>query len=234
MRARGLISTAIALFASEVGAAQAGALTVSPVGLTFQPESRASVIEVANPSDTTATVQVRLFRWSQREDNNLYEATQDIGFSPAIFTLGPQERQVVRLVLRRPPAKSEEGAYRIFIDQLPLAEAKGVQTPVRMVVPAFVATVQPVRGALDWRIAPGPGSGEVVLIATNVGSGHVKLKDLAYTAEGERRLIAPGLSGYVLAGQRQSWRFRPPKGALTVTITADTDDDPITESLTLP
>jgi fimbrial chaperone protein len=214
------------------GSAAAGGLAVSPVNLAFEPSRRATVMEVSNPTDQPTTVQVRVFRWLQ-DGGDRYEPTADIGFSPPIFALGPKERQVVRLVLRTSRPEKVEAAYRIFVDELPKPDEPGVQTPFRMVAPAFVVPKSPGRGELQWRIARAP-SGEARLIAENVGAARVKLTNLAYVVDGQPQMIAPGLAGYVLAGRSGSWGFEPPAGASVLTVTAETERGPIAETLPLP
>lgn len=208
-----LLRAAVALlFAAAPGlAAAAGGLSVSPVTLAFPPGGEMQTLEVANPGDTPIDVQVRLFAWTQEDGEDRLAPSDDLGFSPPMFRLAPGAKQTVRLATLR-PSGGQERAYRLFVDQLPRQNAAGgVQMPIRMALPLFVAPEGGAASAgaadLTWRVAFDPNAGTARLIARNSGSQRVKLVDLAYLANGGSKPISPGLAGYVLAGSERAWSF---------------------------
>ena len=135
----GPIAAAALVVAAPQARAAGGMLSVSPITIEFGPGKRAVAMEIANPGDEPTDVQLRMFNWRTDAAGDHYDPTQDIGFSPPIFELAPKGRQVVRLVLLAPAAGKRERAYRLFVDQLPKPDAPGVQMPIRMVLPVFIA-----------------------------------------------------------------------------------------------
>ncbi len=215
MLARFIAFVLLALAAVIPGAALAsGGLSVSPITLEFAGGGSAKVMEVSNPGDSTTDVQIRLFAWSNAGTEDKYAPSADIAFSPPMFRLAPGARQVVRLAALKPGGDKEQ-AYRLFVDQLPSAQAQnGVQMPVRMVLPLFVQPqASGPRGqdaalaALTWRVAFDASRRKARLTATNDGPRRVRLENLAFVRDGKPQVIAKGLAGYVLAGQARVWDF---------------------------
>jgi fimbrial chaperone protein len=206
-------------------------VAISPVLLEFRENQRALTTTVSNAGDRPMQVQVRLFRWSNGPDGESYTETRDIGFSPPMFTLAPGEQQIVRLMLRGPAPAEREGAYRLIIDQLPETGAvSGVQMPVRMILPVFVAPQVKAEGRLHWS---GTVAGDKVLLtAHNTGTRRVKLFDMGGRQTGAPRTIQAGLAGYVLAGESRTWRVPREAGAASIALTARTESGPI--AVTVP
>ena len=231
-RVRGALLAAAVITAIAPGpTVTAGALSVAPVSLEFVRGQSALTTTVSNPGKDAMQVQVRLFRWSNEGGGETYTDTRDIGFSPPMFSLAPGERQVVRLMVRQRPAEGREAAYRLIVDQLPQAGVPGVQMPVRVVMPVFVAPdaqVQP--GRLEWTAAV--EGRETVLRARNVGGRRVKLFDLARNEGAGSSPIQSGLAGYVLAQEARTWRFPHKAGTSKIEVTARTEAGPM--ALTLP
>ena len=210
--------------------AQAGVLSVSPVVLEFAPGQKALTTAVSNPGDRPMQVQVRLVRWSSEgPDGETYTPTRDIGFSPPMFELKAGERQIVRLMLRTGRDPARETAYRLIVDQLPDPDVTGVQMPVRMVLPVFVAPDAKGQGRLSWTATT--SGGDVVVTARNVGPRRVKLVDLNFTSAGGVAERAP-VRGYVLAGEARTWRVRTRAAAPAVQVNAKTEEG--TLSVTVP
>jgi fimbrial chaperone protein len=226
---RSVLVAAVAAIACQAAPARAAVISVSPVILEFAPGQKALTTTISNPGDQTIQVQVRLVRWSSAGDGETYTPTRDIGFSPPMFELKPSERQVVRMVLRTPRLPDRELAYRLIVDQLPDPEARGVQMPVRMVMPVFVAPDAKGRGRLTWT-ATADGSG-AVLTAHNTGPRRVKIVDLNFTPAGGATERA-GVRGYVLAGEARTWRVQARPGAAAVQVNAKTEDGAV--SLAVP
>jgi fimbrial chaperone protein len=205
-------------------------LSVAPVLLMLDGGHRATSTTITNPGTAEATVQARLYAWTTDGEEDLYAPTREIGFSPAVFRLAPQADQAVRLVTLVPPGPVER-AYRLIIDQLPLAEQPGqLQMPVRMVLPVFVAPAAgvAVRPLLEWSARFDAGARRIRVTCVNRGTGHAKLVDLAYQAEGAAKVaIQPGLAGYALAGQRREWSVAAETAPARLTILAQAGNDPV-------
>lgn len=206
-------------------------VAVTPVLLEFAPGQSALTTTVANAGAGPMQVQVRVFRWTNGETGETYSDTRDIGFSPPMFTLAPGEQQIVRLMLRGAPPAEREAAYRLIIDQLPEEGVGGVQMPVRMILPVFVAPQAKGSGRLQWSAAV--EGDQIALTARNLGVRRVKLFDMGGAQGGVSRVIQPGLAGYVLAGESRTWRVARTPGAASITVAARTESGPLTATVPL-
>lgn len=221
---------AAALLAAGGAHAASSGIAVNRTAILFSPGDEAQSFAVSDSGTDTVHVQIRLFRWHNKGTEDVYEPTQDIGFSPAIVSLAPNESQVVRMVVLA-PRRLQEGSYRLFIDQLPPPPRAGTVTlPVRFVVPVFVQGEHPSsKPALTWKATA--RSGETVVTAINTGAVHARLVDLGYVAGGHEQIVVPGLAGYVLAGEQRSWAF-PYRGS-SLEIVAQSEQGPIHQSIPL-
>ncbi len=188
-----------------------------------------------NPGPEPVNVQVRILSWRNDGEEDSYQPSDDVGFSPPLFSLASQGRQTVRFAWRGPPPEREL-SYRMFIDQLPQPDTPGVvQLPVRMVLPLFVEPAGPGQGQLNWRLQPQGKAGEFLLVAENRGGRRVRLRDLGLLKQGAVQPIRAGLAGYVLAGQSMAWRLElgaaPPAN---LSIRARSDEGDIAADLPLP
>lgn len=207
-------------------------LAVAPVGLTLAAHDRTAATTVTNASGRPITVQVRLFRWTTAGEDDVYAPSEDLDFSPAVFRLAPGAQQKVRL-LASGPAPDREGAYRLFVDQLPVAGEGGLQLPIRMVLPVFLAPARPpaAGAALSWSAAYDAAHRTVRLAVANAGDAHQRIADLACQAGDRSWPIRRGLAGYALAGQARSWTFPLPGAGAptprTLTIVGRLDSAPL-------
>jgi fimbrial chaperone protein len=229
---RSLLCSVFAFASLAAGFAHAGGsgIAVNRTAILFAPGSEAQSFAISDSGEDTVKVQIRLFRWHNKGTEDVYEQTQDIGFSPALVSLAPNESQVVRMVVLT-PRLAQEGSYRLFIDQLPPPPRAGsVTLPVRFVVPVFVQGEHPSsKPVLAWKATA--QSGEAVVTATNTGGMHARLADLGYVAGGHEQIVVPGLAGYVLAGEQRSWVF-PYRGS-SLEIVAQSEQGPIHQSIPL-
>ena len=206
-----------------------GGLSVAPVQLSLADARRSVSTTVTNPGADPITVQVRLYSWKMQGEEEVYEPAVDVGFSPPLFRLQGHAAQAVRVVAKTPPGAVER-SYRLIIDQLPLADAPGqLQLPVRMVLPVFI---EPAMGVghppqLQWSARHEASSGRVVVAVSNHGTVHARIVNLSADDGHGATPIAPGLSGYALAGQSRSWSYRAQAVPDKLTITAESGTTPI-------
>lgn len=206
-----------------VGAqAPGGSLSVAPVQLSLTGLARSVSTIVSNPGTSPITVQVRLYRWTMKGEEEVYSPVDDAGFSPPMFRLEPRGTQSVRIVAKVPPGPVER-SYRLVVDQLPLAGAAGqLQLPVRMVLPVFVepAAGVPRSSSLEWSARQDTQTQRISISVRNRGSVHVRLVELTAQAGDKPTVVAPGLAGYALAGQERAWSYKADGSPKSVTITA--------------
>jgi len=204
-----------ALLACSASALASG-LQVSPTTLTLPADRNADGLWLSNSGDTRLRAQLRVYKWTQENGEEKLEPTQDVAISPPMLELPAGERQLVRLIRLGAPPQGVESGYRVIVDELPPQDApakSGLQFVLRYSIPVFLS-------------APGDESHAPVLQATldrsqpgmaveigNSGDLRAQIADLVLVdASGQRHVLAPGLLGYVLPGQRMRWPLAPPAG----------------------
>jgi fimbrial chaperone protein len=213
--------------AGSGGNAVAADLQVSPISLEFSPREQARGIWLSNTGAKPLRAQVRVQQWTQTDNQDQLTPTRELSASPPAVDIPPGGKQLVRIIRQQPVAPAVEQSYRLIIDELQVDTVDGSPPPglqflLRYLVPVFVA-VEPASPAdprqsdisalsASLQTASKPPQ----LVVKNTGRKHFKLAQLAYVdADGRRTVVAPGLLGYVLAGQQMQWPLKvaPAQGA---------------------
>lgn len=215
-------------------AAHAGALQVSPVGLSLPADRPAQGLTLSNTGTTVVHAQVRVFAWHQAGGADQLEPAQDVVISPPMLEIPAGGSQLIRVIRTGPAPQAAEASYRVLVDELPVpatdpaAAAPGLRFVLRYSIPVFAQPVgdsvaHPVLHAAVRRVADAQ-----VCEISNSGTGHAQVADLALIDRaGQRHAVAPGLAGYVLPGQTRSWALPaadPAGGALTARINGEADE----------
>lgn len=194
----------LALLLSSIRA-EAGSLRVAPTIIDVPIPGAASTLKLHNSGDTNTTVQVRVFRWTQR--NGLDELTQTdrVVVSPPIIAVPPGRTQLVRIVrVSKEQAQGEE-SYRVLVDEINArtpSNANAVRLTVRHSIPVFFASTASEAGGLEWMLEK--KNDELVCVVRNHGGRRVRIASLnVATSEGRSIASREGLVGYVL-GQSTS------------------------------
>ncbi|CTP84747.1 pili assembly chaperone [Xanthomonas translucens pv. poae] len=227
---------ALAAWLAATLAAQAASLQVAPTSVQLTAEESAQGLWLSNSGDKPLQAQVRVFRWHQKDGEDLLDPSDRIAISPPMLELAPHSRQLVRIIRLDAAPRSTEDTYRVLVDELPAADAtanaSGLQFVLRYSVPIFVkpsAAAAPVLHARLIRDASAPA-----LEVVNQGSEHAQLVDLHFVAsDGTRAAIADGLAGYVLPGQRKRWPLPPALVSANGAFKATINGEPIAQSLSL-
>lgn len=194
------------------GIAQAEGLQVAPVSVTI-PE-RSGTVWLTNEGSETLRAQVRVFRWSQDNGEDVLVETTDLVASPPFVSIASGTQQVVRLVRTAEvadPAGPCEQTFRIIVDELPTAERQpgdGLQYVLRFSVPIYLTTpaCAELAPVLAWRLEQGSEGNS--LVVANTGQVRAQLADLVLvSAGGARSDLGRGLVGYVLPGQQRRFVF---------------------------
>lgn len=202
------LAAALAVSSATLGvvpSASAGSLDIGPVSFQLYGPERTATLTVRNTEAEAVQVQVRAFDWTQTGDNSL-TASDILQVSPPFFELGPDQEQVVRLVITDAVDTSKEVAFRLFIDEVPDASTgeTGVVVPLRIVLPVFLTPSIDARPSLAWSVALDGDRLEVS--ATNTGDSRERIVDLALVDEtANNSTLIEGLAGYVLAGSTRTW-----------------------------
>lgn len=185
---------------------QAGAFSVTPVRLFFEPKDRAIALTLMNEGDEEIILQADVHRWTQNAEGlDTLEFTDDLIVSPPHLRLPPRSKQVVRLGLLIPRDPSQQMTYRLVIREIPEAlplKGEALQLPIALVLnmPIFI-TPQGAKRHLDCEWNPGKGPA-ASLSCTNTGSAYAQVRDAEIKRNGN--LLAKSTGGtYILPGARK-------------------------------
>jgi fimbrial chaperone protein len=205
-----LAKTAVAalLLAGTHLPAKAGSLQVDPVLIDVTAASAtASTVTLHNAGTTPINAQVRVFRWSQANGQEKLEPTDDVAASPPVLSIGPNGKNIVRIIRQSKQPIVGEESYRLLIDQLPdLAQQKngGINLMVRYSIPVFFGAANKKSPTLAWSVAV--KGDKVTLSARNTGDRRLRISALTLRdASGHRISLGAGLNGYALGQSTKSW-----------------------------
>lgn len=213
LQIRGLLAAGLCALSGLAGAAS---LQVAPTGLEFLPSSPAQGLWLSNTGVEALNAQVRVFRWTQVDGEDVLTPTQDMVASPPMLSLQPGTRQLVRVIRVGAPTPGEgEKAYRLLVDELPPSvepTETGIRYVLRHSVPAFVlpATLPDaaeVATSLEWSLQRSDDG--LALQARNTGSFHAQLSQVSLLPpDGTSIEVSPGLLGYVLPDMTMRWSLK--------------------------
>ena len=194
----------LAAFLLPPAAAMAASIEVAPVSVELPSGTASTTVTVTNHSDAPISVQARGFAWAQTAGEDQLTRTETLVVSPPIFTIGANEQQTVRLLLRQAPT-DKEASYRLLFDELPTpTTGRAIQLALRLSVPVFAEPPAATAAQLGWRLAP--AGGQAALLVRNSGSRHDRLRDLVLTLPNGQTVKPSGLPNpYVLPGVERRW-----------------------------
>jgi fimbrial chaperone protein len=188
--------------------AAASGLQVSPVSLTLTGNQNAGGLWLSNQGDNIVNAQVRVYHWSQSNFADTLSSSQGLVVSPPMLTLAPGARQLIRIIRVGAPPNNVEDAYRLAIDELPPAtlQKNKLEFVLHYSLPVFIqpASNPPTSVKLQWTLRHIGNSD--FLEVNNQGNSHAQLSAITYISpNGARKVITPGLLGYVLPGMTMRW-----------------------------
>jgi fimbrial chaperone protein len=207
MRRMTILAAAAALLAPAAASAQAE-LRVQPLAVDVTSPSQASSITLQNNGNETISVQLRVFEWTQADGQDRLTPTNDVVASPPVARIAPGSNYTVRIARTvGAAAAGSEKSYRLWVDELPpasLARNEGgtVDVRLRFDLPVFfhAAGSEPQVSWSARRVG-----GDLVLEATNSGSGHARVAGLELRNGSNEVSFGEGLNGYVLANSTRRW-----------------------------
>ena len=193
--------------------ARAGSFSVSPVRIDLSARHPNVVLQIANHSSEATTIQVHVMSWSFAGEKDLYTRSDQVLLNPPIFTVGPNQKQSMRLGLRVPSLNPTEVAYRVILEEVPNRPPpgfSGLRTLLRISIPVFVPPLGPVTSKLVWQ-ARRTAEGGLEIIAVNQGNTHVLIRGL-HLSPGEAAPPSFNQSQpeYLLPGQTRTWSTHVP------------------------
>jgi fimbrial chaperone protein len=207
-----LIAVCITCLLSLAGPARATSLTVTPVLLTLDRNHHSIALTIQNRSDEAKVIQTELVRWTQQDGDDMHAPSRDLLVNPPIFTLKPNQRQVVRIGLNR-KVDAKELAYRLRLTEVPpppRAEFSGLRVALRFDIPVYVLPKAAQENLLNWK-ASRSANGELQLTLGNMSNRHVQVRDIKLNeAMGGCKLADwQPLQFVLLAGQSRRIELKP-------------------------
>jgi fimbrial chaperone protein len=181
------------------GGALAGGFAVVPLRADLG-KNRSSSLTVTN-TEEAKTFEVRAVSWKQQNRTDSYAQTDDLLLAPATFRLEKGASQVVRIQLNR-PLDAAEHAYRVFIDEVPVAneiKPNTLKTLVSMAIPVFVAPTSGPIAKGQATLKASLAKDVINIEMNNTGKANLKLREWVLTSNSGELLKVPS-AAYVLSG----------------------------------
>ncbi|KAB1082376.1 molecular chaperone [Neorhizobium galegae] len=201
MAAAGLIA-----LAQLTSTARAAALRVAPVMIDLSAPSAASSVKLWNDGEKPVNVQIRIFRWAQKDGKDVYLPAEGIAVSPPITTLKSNAENIVRIVRTTKAPVSGEESYRLIVDELPKPGPRAAGTVtliVRQSIPVFFSS--PETGAASVRWAVRRQQNSYLVTAENRGGKRLRISDMTLSDGASVIGSKIGLVGYALGNSSASW-----------------------------
>ena len=198
------LAATVGLLVFACPAARAQALSVQPVNVLFSPGQKATSVTVTNTGSSETAIQIRVYAWGQKDDDDQLTDSDAVVLSPPISRMAPGASQVIRLVLRQ-AAEGREATYRILIDQIPPPTEPGiVHMVLRLSIPIFVQPATRAVPHLQFHMEM--DAGKLFLVGINDGLSHEVIRDIELLASDGRKLKeAVSTSPYILSGATRRW-----------------------------
>jgi len=203
----------------------AASLVVRPTRVVITEDQDIVAITVDNQGDTETAIQMQLMKWSQRDGEDVYEPSDDMGLMacPPLFVVGAGSTQIVRVGLEQDRKNwNSEEAYRLFIQEIPPEPAEGetgVQVALRIGVPVFLPPKDFSQPNLTWHMES-RGAAGLWMTVSNSGTVHALVSGVQLSSRSGFRFAASAHQ-YVLPGATMSWRLdglNPISGPLPDTV----------------
>lgn len=213
-RLRALAAASFVLAAAAAGTLEArGHLQTRQTRVEIPAGTRAGRLTLANSGDMPIAVQVRVYRWTQRDGEDVLEPDPGVVASPQVAEIAAGADQLVRVVRVDGAAPAQEQAYRLVVEELPgdpaATQGSAVAVRMRYVIPVFVRAPGGAGGtggadSLGCRVQ------QASLECRNDGRRAVQFGGTQIIdARGQTVELTNGLLGYVLAGSTRRFPLEP-------------------------
>jgi fimbrial chaperone protein len=118
----------------------AASIRVAPIQLDVPKGSPSTTLKVWNTGTTSVAVQVRVYLWTRKGNDDILTPTKNVVASPPIGTLKPGGENVIRIVRVATTPVTAREYYRVLVDQLPdpkAAKAGIISILVRHAIPLY-------------------------------------------------------------------------------------------------
>lgn len=240
LRIRSLCTAAglwLAAVLTPFGLVSASGLQVMPTTVSLQPVRAADGLWLRNTGDAPINAQVRVYHWTQTGGQDQLTPTRALLASPPMLKLGVGDSQLVRVIRTGAPPTHSEDAYRVVVNELPVADEKGgLSFVLRYSIPVFLEASGAVNAKpeLTWKLRA--SDGQLLLDISNHGHKHAQISDVQVTdASGQQHTLKRGLLGYVLPGMNMRWELQADPSTLDAggTLHARVNGEPVAPTVSL-
>jgi fimbrial chaperone protein len=194
------------------------------VRVTLSLKAPAAQLEAGNAGDAPDLLQSQTYRWSRHDCVDALEPTDAVVVSPPIFTVEPNSKQIVRILLISPEAGPQERTLRVVFTEIGAAQpdAGSVSTRLAVSLPIFVLPAVPAAPKLEWAVAR--ESATLRVTVRNAGNAHTRLRALRLTAKDGTLIAEETHTDYLLAGDSCNWSLPAEHLTAGATLVAVTEE----------
>ena len=194
--------SAIGILSLLPGAAHASNFRVSPVTLTLPAGRLVGSLSITNGEDVPVSIKVGTYRWTQVDGRDVYTPTDDIIAAPPIFTAAGKAVQLIRVGLRRTVASA---AYRVVLEEIPRATAKGISVTVNLDLPLYVVAANAAPANVQWTARRAADS-TVLLEGRNTGGTPKQVLAIGLSGPATPTIVSSAM-GVVLPASMRQWNI---------------------------
>lgn len=192
-----------------------------PIYPKIEANEKAAAVWLENTGKSDAMVQIRVFKWDQKQQQDSYNEQNEVIASPPIAKIKAGEKHMLRLTRAAQTAEGQEVAYRVIVDELPIQldehaqDTSKVSFQMRYSIPLFVYgnnlgsgltqetqkinaknhLAQPI---LTWWIKDN-AQGKTELYIKNSGLKFARLSGIKSSPDTQKMLLGNEAFGYILA-----------------------------------
>jgi fimbrial chaperone protein len=206
----------LAAFFLAANSALGGEFNINPIRVYLDGKTRSGTVVVENLGDEVLTVQATMNSWTQEDGKeDLIAPTEDLLVSPPIFKVQPKSKQTVRIANLKKPDPKLEGAYRLYLQEVPpprKPDEPGMSVAVRISLPIFIAPSDAkAQAAVKWKAEPIDAK-NIRLILANSGNAHIQINGISVNLpDGASMGSIPSMMTYILPGQSHTFKIKTDK-----------------------
>ncbi len=173
--------------------------------VTLSLKAPAAQLEAGNTGDASDLLQSQTYLWTRHNCEDALEPTDSVVISPPIFTVEPNSKQIVRILLVNPDAAPQERTLRVVLTEIGTMtpDPGSVSTRMAISLPIFVLPVGIAAPKLEWTVLRDSATLQVTV--RNVGNAHTRLRALRITAKDGSTIAEEAHTDYLLAGDSCHW-----------------------------